>query len=237
MREIVEIPAEEILPDRGAVLTQLGMPQGPPSPRNQEMLRTAYEIFASHAAPEAVVAEISPEEFVSIYRGEDRNEPITPLAQVFPRADRLALFALTVGEAVSCEILRCFGSREFALGSMLDAIASAATERAGDRIEGRFRETLGWHRIGGPRIGVLRYSPGYCGWHISGQRRLFAALRPEEIGISLRESYLMQPLKSMSGVVVAGAREIHAFEDSFPFCRECRARGCRARILRVMEHD
>ena len=65
-------------------------------------------------------------------------------------------------------------------------------------------------------IGVLRYSPGYCGWHISGQRRLFAHLRPERIGITLHDSYLMEPLKSVSGVLIAGAKEIHAFADTYP---------------------
>jgi hypothetical protein len=235
MREILEIPPEEITPDPARVLTHLGVPPHAAGTRDRAILQSALHLFTARAAPEAVMAEVSPEEFVRIYRGADRNEPVTPLVQVFPRADGMALFALTMGEEVSREILRRFASRDFALGSMLDAVASEATERAGDLLERRYREAIATRGVAGPTLGVLRYSPGYCGWHISGQEKLFTALRPGEIGISLRESYLMQPLKSMSGVIVAGERGIHVFEDNYPFCRECRARGCRARIRRIME--
>lgn len=235
MREYVEIDAAAIEPDPGLVMAHLGVPPGAPSARNKPILRAALELFAAHATPEGLMTGISPEEFVQVFRGEDLNEPVTPLGQIFPRADGLALFAVTVGEGISQEIMRRFASRDFALGSMLDAVASEATERAGELLERRFREMLASRRIGGVALGVLRYSPGYCGWHISGQRKLFDLLRPQEIGITLRESYLMQPLKSMSGVIVAGAREIHTFDDNYPFCRECRSRSCRSRIRRLTE--
>ncbi|MCK4414710.1 MAG: hypothetical protein KAY32_14345 [Candidatus Eisenbacteria sp.] len=92
---------------------------------------------------------------------------------------------------------------------------------------------------GGPGTPVplacLRYSPGYCGWNISGQRALFAALKPERIGITLRPSMLMEPLKSVSGVVVGGRPEIHRFADRYPFCADCRTHGCRERIRKVLE--
>jgi len=237
VREIVEIAPAAIVPEPAAVLAHLGVPPESAGDRGRALLSEAIEIFVGRAGPEAIMVEVSTEEFVSIYRGEDRNEPVTPLGQIFPRSDQLALFAVTVGEEVGREIMRRFAAREFAFGSILDAVASEATERAGDVLEGRFRESLACRRIGGPTLGVLRYSPGYCGWHISGQQKLFLALRPEEIGITLRESYLMQPLKSMSGVIVAGERSIHAFEDGYPFCRECRTHGCRARIRQLMnEH-
>ena len=77
---------------------------------------------------------------------------------------------------------------------------------------------------------VLSYSPGYCGWHISGQKKLFAFLHPEEIGIRLLDSFLMHPLKSVSGVFVCGPEDIHRFENGFAFCGECRHQTCRERI-------
>jgi hypothetical protein len=44
----------------------------------------------------------------------------------------------------------------------------------------------------------------------------------------------MHPLKSVSGVLVAAAREAFMFTDDFPFCRDCRTRSCRERIAAVL---
>jgi len=85
----------------------------------------------------------------------------------------------------------------------------------------------------GEGAAVLGYSPGYCGWHISGQRRLFERLGPGEIGISLNDSCLMRPLKSVSGVLVAGAAPIHRFRPEFTCCAECATRLCVPRMRSV----
>ena len=77
---------------------------------------------------------------------------------------------------------------------------------------------------------TLGYSPGYCGWHIGAQKKLFDRLGPEEIGIRLGESFLMEPIKSVSGVLVAGPAAIHRFRPAFPFCRGCTTHPCRRRM-------
>ena len=50
-----------------------------------------------------------------------------------------------------------------------------------------------------------RFSPGYCGWHVSEQPKLFS-LFPEQnpCGIELTESCLMLPIKSVSGIIGVG---------------------------------
>jgi hypothetical protein len=58
-------------------------------------------------------------------------------------------------------------------------------------------------------------------------------LRPEEIGITLRESCLMEPLKSISGVLVAARPEDHRFDNTYQFCRTCSTQTCRSRIAAV----
>ncbi len=189
------------------------------------------------AAPPGAFASIPLEEFASVYAGEGRNEPQTPLAAIFPRADELALFAVTLGSDVSRRIAELFQATEFALASLLDSAASESTERAADFVERRFLESLpaplASESAAPSPAAALRYSPGYCGWHISGQRALLARLEPERIGIRLRESFLMEPLKSLSGVIVVGPAEIHDFDASFPFCATCRTRTCRERIRRL----
>ncbi|MHC4266624.1 MAG: vitamin B12 dependent-methionine synthase activation domain-containing protein, partial [Planctomycetota bacterium] len=77
---------------------------------------------------------------------------------------------------------------------------------------------------------ILSYSPGYCGWDISGQKKLFEYLHPGKIGISLNNTYLMTPLKSVSGVLVAGKNEIHQFRPNYPFCKSCKTHSCLLRM-------
>jgi hypothetical protein len=179
-------------------------------------------------------ADIGPEEFRVIYRGEGQNAPKTPLAKIYPQAECFALFAATIGDAVCRETKALFANHNFALGSMLDSAASVATDMIGDRIEEHFLQHAGVEPRPAPD-GLMRYSPGYCGWHISAQGALFKALRPGEIGITLRESYLMEPLKSISGAMLSGRPEIHRFRPDYPFCRECCTKSCVDRIRKMQE--
>ena len=169
-----------------------------------------------------------------MFEGEGWNEEDSPIGPIFETSANLALFAVTVGQEVSSEIQKLFAANDFALGSMLDAAASEATERTAAAVERHYHQHLkdtGQYRNG---YGILRFSPGYCGWHISAQKKLFDALRPAEIGIGLNESYLMQPLKSISGVIMCGEKDIFRFDDTFSFCRDCADHACRARIQMVM---
>lgn len=49
------------------------------------------------------------------------------------------------------------------------------------------------------------YSPGYCGWDIAEQRILFSLLPTAFCGVTLTESCLMLPIKSVSAVVGIGS--------------------------------
>lgn len=45
----------------------------------------------------------------------------------------------------------------------------------------------------------LPYSPGYCGWNICEQQKLFSLFPSQPCGITLSDSFLMSPVKSVSG--------------------------------------
>jgi hypothetical protein len=236
MNEILKIPADIVLPTRERILEQAGVPlTAAPRPQVEELVARAINLLHQSAQPCGMYASINIEEFERIYRGDGRNDPETPLEAIYPEADTLALFAVTLGEPLGDLIHQLFSSHDFALGHMLDAAASEAVERAGENLELHFLESLHHTGIARPAAALLRYSPGYCGWHMSGQKALFAALNPGEIGISLGESYLMHPIKSMSGVLVLGRSEIHNFENNFPFCVDCRDWSCRERIHYVVK--
>jgi len=235
MNEIVTMAPHQVLPDAGPVLEALGVPKDRLAcDRTRDLYEAAAEVFVATAAPIGCLGEITSDEFAAVYLGEGRNHARTPVGDLIGRADALALFAVTVGEGVGRAITNRFHARDFAVGYVLDALASVATEKAADVAERRFRERLGQRGRWGTGSGLMRYSPGYCGWDVSGQLKLFQHLQPQRIGIALRESFLMEPLKSISGVLIAGPREIHAFDDDYACCTSCETHDCRQRIQAMM---
>ncbi len=231
MREIIEISNGDITAEKDKVLMNQGISLKDELPEKViTLLGKAMDIFITFSHPVGIISDISISEFDTVYKGEGLNEKDTPVDEIFRKADNLALFAVTIGEKVSKKIDELFKKNEFALGSMLDSTASAGADKAADIVENHFFNLLLNNGETTPSIGILRYSPGYCGWHISGQKKLFEFIHPEEIGITLLDSFLMKPLKSVSGVIVAGKKEIHNFEDSYPFCSQCKTHSCRERI-------
>lgn len=231
MTEFIEIPIEALTPSRDDVLAQQGVPPGTQVRSDVEgICFRSIELLQDTAVITGITSEISLQEFAVVFEGEGANEAATPVGEIYHQSEHLLLFAVTLGKETSGEIDRLFRTNDFALGCMLDAAASVTAEGAAAEIERRFAKSLsegGWDLDTGA---ALRYSPGYCGWHISGQKKLFEYLRPERIALTLRESFLMEPLKSVSGVVLAGPREMHAFDPSFPSCACCRTFSCRDRI-------
>jgi hypothetical protein len=229
MRERVVFSIAEAMPTRGDVLDRMGMaPPASVSARTAALIDSATREFERLAQPRGLIEDVSAEQFAVVYAGEGDNRDDTPLAHIYPRADSLALFVATLGEEVSAKITELFAADDMARGFVLDAVASVSADLLSDRLARVYRE-----RVSDGGTAVLGYSPGYCGWHITAQRKLFERLRPGEIGISLNQSCLMQPLKSVSGVLVAGAGAIHRFRPEFAFCEECATRQCVPRIRAV----
>ena len=238
MRQVVKLQTDTIVPSVAAVLRAQGVPSEAAGGKRAGLLaQEAIACFKELAKPIGVMMSIDTERFASVYAGEGKNDSDTPLARIYPRSDKLALFAVTIGEEACVEISGLFDKNEPARGAALDAAASEATELAVQVVADLFCESVrqGDNPVSLPA--VMPFSPGYCGWHITGQKKLFEYLRPEDTGISLNESCLMQPLKSISGVLVAGERRIFDFEDDFGFCDDCVTRSCRDRIKRVQQQQ
>jgi hypothetical protein len=231
MTGIVSLLALRAAPDPATVLRTQGIPEGHEIPhRVADLVESARSAYEALAEPRGIVREISLPDFLETYEGEGRNAVPSPLPRIVRRAHWLALFAATIGDPVGRRIAELFGTNEPALGSMLDGIASERADAAATYLGRSFLDHLTDTGQAEPDTRVLPYSPGYCGWHITGQHRLFAHLDPGQIGIQLSESCLMSPLKSVSGVLVAGPGEIHDFDNAFEFCLDCATWECRERI-------
>jgi len=190
----------------------------------QSIIDRSREIFIDRARPTGLYESLTVTDFEQIYRGRGDNDDDTPLEHVIEDADSIALFAVTLGPAVSDRVTALFDAGELAEGYILDQVASFAADELAQIAGHRFHADSA-----SEGMAVLPYSPGYCGWHVSGQRVLFATLRPDEIGISLNNSCLMHPIKSVSGVLVLAPVEAHEFSPAFPCCATCTTLDCQER--------
>jgi hypothetical protein len=228
-RRVVRFAPEEALPPRESVLSAQGLPaEGSLTPRLRQLLLEARASYLALAAPRAVWQEVSPRTMDSLLASSGAAPDGTVVGRVFPRATAMALFVATVGEHLPARIGRLFDEGALAEAWMLDAVASAATDLLADTLAGRFAAALAERGEGD--LAVLPYSPGYCGWPTQGQRSLFDTLRPAEIGVSLNDSCLMLPLKSVSGLLLAGESGIHRFSPDLPVCHACQTHECTRRM-------
>ena len=236
MKGIIPLDSIRVAPHRDVALRRQGVPENHQvSDLVEGLVEKAISLYESLTQPKGIIAEISLSEFEEVFKGEGRNDLPAPLPGIVRKADGLALFAATVGDPVSTRIQDLFKENDPATACMLDGIASDRAEMAATLAADAFLDSLLEKGEVEQEVRVLPYSPGYCGWHITGQEKLFTFLDPEQIGISLNASCLMSPIKSVSGVLVAGRPEIHDFENDFDFCYDCATWDCRTRIASLTQ--
>ena len=114
-------------------------------------------------------------------------------------SEQVAVFVCTAGEGIS-EWSKRILSDDPLNGLIADILGSVVVEAAIDTIHQKLNDDMA-------RAGLKitnRYSPGYCGWHVSEQHKLFSLLPKDNCGIRLTESSLMIPIKSVSGFIGIG---------------------------------
>lgn len=232
--EIFSISVADIRPDLDQVMSGPGSARpAAVNDRFRPLFQEALKTFGELAQPRGVIALVTIPEFESLYRSEEQDRVPTPVSRIFPRSGFIYLFCVTIGRKICDRIAGLFQSRELALGYMLDATASAGTENAAAYV---LEHLFDLPVRGKPRdrsAAVLDYNPGYCGWLMSGQKKLLKRLGVKRIGIILNKSFLMQPIKSLSGAMIGGRPDIHDPGNDFPCCSDCDDPACRQRIGRI----
>lgn len=116
-------------------------------------------------------------------------------------SEAYALFVATSGTEYEAFQQRLLKEGDMVRVFVADALGSVIAEKTADRMEDTLQQSidkLGWHRTN-------RFSPGYCGWHVSQQQLLFPLFGVKEpCGIQLTDSSLMVPIKSVSGIIGLG---------------------------------
>jgi len=136
-----------------------------------------------------------------------------------------ALFICTAGAGIGGRSKALMAEGELIEGYMLDVIGSVTVEAAIDKIQQNLEIEL---TKSGQKI-ANRYSPGYCGWALSEQKQFFELFPTNHCGIRLSDSCLMDPMKSVSGVIGFGKNvKKTAYE-----CQMCELQTCFYRKIRL----
>jgi hypothetical protein len=143
------------------------------------------------------------------------------LAKTLKNAEKIVCFVGTIGTGVENEINRLLDKQKLADAYILDAMASVAVENMIDR----FQDLMENRCSAEDRTVTLRFSPGYCDWPVTQQKKLFDIFDPKQLNVKLMDSCLMKPRKSVSGVFGITPQE----SESYNPCRDCPTRRCESR--------
>jgi len=117
-------------------------------------------------------------------------------------SEAFALFICTSGLEFETYQQRLKEQGDMVRVFIADALGSVIAEKCADQMEKALQESidkLGW-------MHTNRFSPGYCGWHVSQQQLLFPLFQGHTCGVKLTDSSLMIPIKSVSGIIGLGEK-------------------------------
>ncbi|MGQ9642953.1 MAG: vitamin B12 dependent-methionine synthase activation domain-containing protein, partial [Ignavibacterium sp.] len=106
------------------------------------------------------------------------------------------VFVCTIGKNIEEKTHKLFLEGDSLTAFILDRIASELVESTADLLEQKIRNNFlkeGYNLSN-------RYSPGYCGWSVSEQKKLFSFMPDKFCSVQLTESSLMIPIKSVGGI-------------------------------------
>ncbi len=115
-------------------------------------------------------------------------------------AREVAVFAATLGPEFDRWSDAFFQQSDPFQGYLSNMIGSILAEAVVDWLESCLQVDLDFDELRRSN----RLSPGYCQWDVAEQHKLFALLPPQFCGITLNDSSLMTPIKSVSGIIGVG---------------------------------
>jgi hypothetical protein len=145
------------------------------------------------------------------------------LVQALGSTRQIAVAVCCIGPQLEEAVRAMFAAGQFVEATVLDGVGSAAVEELSQHVCRMFEDVA--RERGLTASGPI--SPGEPDWPLEAQRDLLDLVPAEEIGVTLMDSYLMHPLKSLTMVVGIG-KNLSA-GSSCEFCSlkdVCRYREC-----------
>jgi len=127
--------------------------------------------------------------------------------------ESLIFFCTTLGISFDEWSQSFFQTGDAVCGLAADSLGSVMVEAAAEWLDKKVQHLMSEQNLSC----TSRFSPGYCGWDVSEQQKLFKYLPVNFLNIQLTESSLMLPIKSISGIIGIG-KDVKRVEYACQLC-------------------
>jgi Vitamin B12 dependent methionine synthase, activation domain len=143
------------------------------------------------------------------------------LSKTLKDCDEIVCYIATLGDGIEGEINRLMDKNRLSEAYILDAMASVAADNMVETFHKRMKNK---YENQSKQV-TLCFSPGYCDWPVTEQKKFFNLVDSEPIGVELNDACLMTPRKSISGVFGIYGDDENGVDPYIP-CSDCRKTDC-----------
>lgn len=140
------------------------------------------------------------------------------IASQLKGAQYAAFFICTIGKTPEILSKQMFEKGDALEGYVLSLAASEAADSMAAFVQSEVKKLAEAQNLGITN----RFSPGYCKWDVAEQKQLFALFENNPVEVSINESALMNPIKSVSGFIGIGS---NLSVKNYP-CKACTESKC-----------
>ncbi|MFA5143537.1 MAG: vitamin B12 dependent-methionine synthase activation domain-containing protein [Candidatus Omnitrophota bacterium] len=187
-----------------------------------DSLGKALEEARSKAAPKIAIVKkfIAKFETASFTLEDGPVISTKELSAYIKGANHIYAFLATIGKDVEEKATSYMNGGDHLSGYLLDRIGSFAVESMAKNAEDALRRKLQLKNLSVS----MRFSPGYCDWPIEEQSKIAQIIDFSSVGVTLTQSCVMVPRKSITAVVAVGPGDL--FKDIRSPCAVCNMRVC-----------
>jgi hypothetical protein len=191
--------------DTGLIETLMGYQPGETDPHFMSMVEETnreMQDISDIKAEIRVFNDISlPDDGISLNIDSVRFDPGRIVCRQIRRSEQIAIGLCTAGKGITSRMKEETSRGDLLRAYIIDLFGSEIVDAALDLVQNDFTEEM---NKSGLKI-TNRYSPGYCGWNTAEQHKLFSLFTDNFPGITLTQSALMQPVKSISCIIGVGS--------------------------------
>lgn len=216
----LDVPSNVVSLDAVALTRALGYRDAsPPAGMTELISSTAEEIYSLcefRAGYRLFELEALEADGIRIGGQYFRTGPI--ISRQLEGAEQAAVMVCTIGAAPEARSAQLMKEKEPVLGFIADTAASVLAEQAAETVHQHLALKLAAEGLGVTN----RFSPGYCGWDVQEQHKLFRLFPEAFCGVQLHDSAFMQPRKSISAVIGIGK----GLKREDYVCQVCNSNQC-----------